>query len=407
MESTPLTVPPETYFAPAARAGRQEMEQVLATLNQNPLVDMFLKMANGLVAVLNVQRQILAVNLALLEALGVSDGAQVLGLRPGEALDCIHAHDCPGGCGTSQVCATCGAVIAMVTCLAHDLPEQRDCLMTVEKGGLRQDLYFQVRCNPLSLGGQRFLLLFLRDIPVDQQRATLERVFFHDLNNLINVLLANSEMLTWQEDTAWQREVASRIMTASTILAQEVAIQRALSCTEPQAYTLALKDFPVADIMDGLRTLLANHPAAAGKTLDLPAPVANLRLKTDPALLQRILINMLVNAFEATEAGGRVRLWLEAVDGAVTFGVWNRRPIPEGVTPRIFQRNFSTKPGSGRGLGTYSMKLFGETYLHGQVNFTTSATEGTTFRLRLPADGQALQSPPQPPAAQRSTASWS
>ena len=34
---------------------------------------------------------------------------------------------------------------------------------------------------------------------------------------------------------------------------------------------------------------------------------------------------------------------------------------------RIFQRSFSTKAERGRGLGTYSMKLLGEGYLHGRV----------------------------------------
>jgi sensor histidine kinase regulating citrate/malate metabolism len=51
----------------------------------------------------------------------------------------------------------------------------------------------------------------------------------------------------------------------------------------------------------------------------------------------------------------------------------------------MFQRSFSTK-GSDRGLGTYSMKLLGERYLHGEVEFTTSQEEGTTFRLILPLE---------------------
>jgi sensor histidine kinase regulating citrate/malate metabolism len=54
------------------------------------------------------------------------------------------------------------------------------------------------------------------------------------------------------------------------------------------------------------------------------------------------------------------------------------------VRPRIFQRCFTTKPGEGRGQGTFAMKLFGEGYLGGTVSFETSAREGTTFELRLP-----------------------
>jgi signal transduction histidine kinase len=49
---------------------------------------------------------------------------------------------------------------------------------------------------------------------------------------------------------------------------------------------------------------------------------------------------------------------------------------------QIFQRFFSTK-GPGRGLGTYSMKLFGERYLKGKVDFSSQAPQGTTFTVTL------------------------
>jgi sensor histidine kinase regulating citrate/malate metabolism len=49
----------------------------------------------------------------------------------------------------------------------------------------------------------------------------------------------------------------------------------------------------------------------------------------------------------------------------------------------MFQRNFSTKDGMGRGLGTYSMKFLGEEILGGRVSFTSDPENGTTFSLRL------------------------
>ena len=74
---------------------------------------------------------------------------------------------------------------------------------------------------------------------------------------------------------------------------------------------------------------------------------------------------MLINAFEATDKRGVVKFWTEIKDNAVTFLEWNKKMIPEDVSLRIFQRNFTTKKQPGRGLGTFSMKLFGETYLKG------------------------------------------
>ncbi len=58
--------------------------------------------------------------------------------------------------------------------------------------------------------------------------------------------------------------------------------------------------------------------------------------------------------------------------------------IPPGVADRIFQRNFSTKEQIGRGIGAYSMKLFGEKILGGKVGFTTSMEKGTIFKLSHP-----------------------
>ena len=57
---------------------------------------------------------------------------------------------------------------------------------------------------------------------------------------------------------------------------------------------------------------------------------------------------------------------------------------PEEQTLRIFHRNYTTKEGQGRGLGTYSMKLLGEKVLGGEVDFSTSPGGGIVFSLTLP-----------------------
>jgi sensor histidine kinase regulating citrate/malate metabolism len=54
------------------------------------------------------------------------------------------------------------------------------------------------------------------------------------------------------------------------------------------------------------------------------------------------------------------------------------------VQLQIFQRSFSTKGENGRGIGAYSVKLFGEGYLKGKVAFSSSDPEGTVFSLSLP-----------------------
>ena len=93
---------------------------------------------------------------------------------------------------------------------------------------------------------------------------------------------------------------------------------------------------------------------------------------------------MIKNAIEATPRGNQVIVSCEDVGRQVAFHVTNPTVMPEEVRLQIFQRSFSTKGQAGRGIGTYSIKLFGETYLGGQVSFTSQEPDGTTFSIVLP-----------------------
>jgi sensor histidine kinase regulating citrate/malate metabolism len=80
---------------------------------------------------------------------------------------------------------------------------------------------------------------------------------------------------------------------------------------------------------------------------------------------------------------GTVSVSLTVNDTHIVITVTNIGEIPRDVQLRIFKRSFSTKDLSGRGIGTYSMKLFGERYLGGTVGFN-SQNGLTTFFIKLP-----------------------
>jgi signal transduction histidine kinase len=167
-------------------------------------------------------------------------------------------------------------------------------------------------------------------------------------------------------------------------LAREVQVQRALASDPPVALHAASQPVDLAGAVDLADRLFRHHPAAIGKTflvtMDEPAPV----IETDPELLQRVLTNLLVNAFEATVPGGTVRLTVEPGPEGVALRVWNAAAIPAAVLPRIFQRYFTTKPGEGRGQGTFVARLFTERFLHGTISVASSAEGGTAFEVQLP-----------------------
>ena len=374
----------ESFFAPAGRASQSTLVKSIEHVTSNPIADTLLRTVSGLMAILNESRQILALNDALLRSLGIDNAEEVLGLRPGEAIECVHAHDHPGGCGTSRHCVTCGAAIAMVAALATNSPQERTCIATVIKNGKSMDLFFRVRCSPVVFENKRFLLLFMQDCTVQQQQAALEHVFFHDIQNMVSGLKLNSQLLAGDEDPALRKEYVDGVAQLARQLDREIEIQRSLTTEESHTFSLLMEEIEVGNIAYDLRTMLSNYAVSLHKTFSFPATIPEIKITSDAVLLKRILANMVINAFEATEPGGIIRFWVDQTDKDVSFHVWNSKSIPPNDRLRIFQRNFSTKSDSGRGLGTYSMKLFGETYLGGEVDFVSSEKDGTTFHLRLP-----------------------
>ncbi len=372
----------ETFFAPAQRTSSQELTARIQMVNSSPVMSGLLETVSGLLAVLDENRQILAINDAFMKMLGIKNIDEVLGIRPGEALQCAYAHDEPAGCGTTKFCSSCGAAIAIVVSLTEDKSVERLCALHAQRGTKMVDIVFSVRSQPVKMNGDKVLLLFLQDITYQHQRAALERTFFHDINNMMSGLLGASEMLMMENADL---SLAQIIHQSSVRLKHEIDIQRSLIENELTNYQPLWQIVEISQVIDELKTFFVNHPLTDSRRI-LYQPVAfNLYLKTDLSLLLRILCNMVVNALEAAPRKSNVKIWVELSEAGISFCVWNGQQIPDNVKLRIFQRNFSTKDGAGRGIGTFSMKLFGEKILGGKVTFTTS-NEGTVFRITLPVD---------------------
>ena len=366
------------------RAQGETLEREIAVVHDSPIVDGLMAVTGGLLAVLNDRRQILAVNEGLLHLLGVENPADVLGLRPGEAINCVHAHDAVEGCGEGPVCMTCGAAIAIVVSLHENRPVERMCAAKVYRAGKYEDMFFKVRASPVHLDGVPHILLFLQECGKEQKRAVLERAFFHDISTIVQGLFGTAELLC-RGDASPDMDCPQQIYDLSARLVNEIAIQKRLIGMDAVDYAPTLRPVRVAEVLDELRRMYTNHPAAADRMVAVESPAIHVAAMTDHSLLVRALSNLILNALEATQPGGTVRVGCRAVGPHVELSVWNPGMIPDEVAGRIFQRNFSTKSTLGRGVGTYVSKLFIEAYAGGTVDFVTSAAEGTRFRIRVPA----------------------
>jgi hypothetical protein len=371
----------DTCFAPPQRADHQTLAGQIDAVNHSPVLNSLLEIVDGLVGVLNEHRQIIALNHNLLNMLGIENPAAVLGLRPGEAIGCIHANARPGGCGTSEYCSTCGAAVAIVTSLSSSEPAERLCAITVKKSDETKDVYLRVRSQPLTIDDRKCLLLFVQDITHQQRWAIVDRVFFHDLNNIIHGLLNAGELLAMQQP---DNKLVNIVQSLSNQLSNEIAIQSLFNRSNSAEFKPVLNRITPGQVIQEIQKTMVRHPVAESRHLLFPKPLPDITFTTSLNLLSRVMINMIVNAFEASDPGDSVKLTVDATDDRIIFSVWNRQCIPEDIARRIFQRNFSTKEKLGRGWGTYSMKLLGENILGGKVEFTSSDDHGTTFLFHLP-----------------------
>lgn len=370
----------KTHFASPERTTSQDLKSEIELISTSSLVSGLLNTANGVLAILDDNRQIVAVNNSFLQMLGIDDPQHSLGMRPGEVLNCVHAHDEIGGCGTSSFCASCGAAVAIVASQEENAPAERICALTAKKGDTETDMALKVKSHPVMIDNKRFLLLYLMDITSEQRRAAFERTFFHDANNLLFTLVGESELLCEDNPTPHTKN----ILHAALRLRDEFRVQRALLEGGSFKYSPKKHKTNPGLLLAEQQSYLITHPAAQGKTIEFPQDFPDVQFTTDLSLVSRILSNMIINALEATDENGTVKIWAEFEDGVVFFHVWNAVEIPTKYVKRIFQRNFSTKDQDGRGIGTFSMKLFGEKILGGKVFFTTSADTGTRFTFSLP-----------------------
>ena len=372
----------KSHFARPDYASHETVLNQFSLISNSPFLDSLLHTVCGLLAVLNENRQIVALNDTFMDMLGIAEPSKVLGLRPGEALQCIHKDDGPSGCGTTKFCSTCGAALAIVAALGEEKPVERLCALTHEKNGSVIETVFHVTARPVKMNEVHFVLIFLQDVTEHQRRAALERTFFHDVNNLLSMLVQAGELLKEECDS----ELVHTVNASVTRLAKEVEIQRIFAGSEKADISIRKETVELKALMKDLQGFFNSHPASISKQVVFSPIAESFTLTTDISLLSRVLENMVINALEASPEGKQVTIKTQSIPDGLSFSVHNITSIPENTAMRIFQRNFSTKNGPGRGYGTYAMKLLGEELLGGKVSFTSSRRSGTVFTFLLPAE---------------------
>lgn len=166
-------------------------------------------------------------------------------------------------------------------------------------------------------------------------------------------------------------------------------------------------------VLADVRDLLHAHPSGERHQFMVQTMPADLTIRMNGTDLIQVLLNLVINAFQASSSPLQVEVIGEYHDDALPpdmltnspkslfvrgEGFLNEPPmvalrvsdtgpgIPETILPKIFESYFTTKsPGEGTGLGLAIVRRL-VAQAKGAIHVSTEARQGTTFTVVLPVE---------------------
>ncbi len=367
-----------TNFAPAFKLDKDQVLEQKKLLLEIPFIKDIIDSVPDIFCILNSHRQLVLANKAFYAFISDNNDESV-GKRLGETMSCTHWDANKGDCGTIEFCKTCGNVQATLKAL-DGTKNISECEIINSRN--LHTYEFSITATPLKIGDEMFTLNYLKDISELKRKIALERIFFHDIMNTAGGLKGFADILVNSnpEDSFSFIEIIKKL---SDRLIDEISAQKDLIAAEHDELAVNLSSTSSIRILEKVKEIYLKYQIRNQKNIIIDQISENIFMTSDETLLIRVLGNLLKNALEAIDQGDNVHLACISRDNGIVFSVSNKGYIPYEHQLQLFKRSFSTK-GTGRGLGTYSIKLLTEKYLEGKVWFESTEERGTTFYAWYP-----------------------
>jgi signal transduction histidine kinase len=152
---------------------------------------------------------------------------------------------------------------------------------------------------------------------------------------------------------------------------------------------LSLERWPVEQIVEEALKMVRDVLAAKGIVVEKTYADGLPLVLADGDKLRQVFLNILRNAQEALDVGGRIAVACDTVDDGrriqVRVRITDNGPgIPEKARPSIFEPFFTTKP-SGFGLGLANARKIVEQH-NGTITLGRKRGRGSVFIILIPAE---------------------
>jgi signal transduction histidine kinase len=152
---------------------------------------------------------------------------------------------------------------------------------------------------------------------------------------------------------------------------------------------LSLERWPVEQIVEESLKMVKDILAEKGIVVERACAADLPPVLVDADKMRQVFLNILRNAHEALEPGGRISIACDAIkDGGrpmVRVRITDNGPgIPDKVRPNIFEPFFTTKP-SGFGLGLPNARKIVEQH-NGAIHLGRKRGRGTSFIVLIPVE---------------------
>jgi two-component system cell cycle sensor histidine kinase PleC len=226
----------------------------------------------------------------------------------------------------------------------------------------------------------------------------------HELRTPLNAIIGFSEIMGagmfGPIGAEKYREYCTDIHQSGQYLLEVINDILDMSKIEAGRIQLEIEDFALHAFLDDAMRVVV--PRASDKRLALDADIAEgVSLRADQRLLKQIVLNLLSNAVKFTPEGGRITVRARAGERAVRIAIADTGiGIPKEALARLgrpFEQVESqlTKSHQGSGLGLAIAKSLTE--LHGgAMRIRSELGRGTVVLLRIPNDGRAKETRPEP-----------